>query len=110
MGQQDNWRIDHTGLGVADIRKSAQFHDAALAAVGLRPLVLINKSFRAAANADDPELAGVGYGVDYPIFWIDLFHPHGIKQHTAMRAFERDPRPCTQISSIRASRYGRQKC
>jgi hypothetical protein len=21
---------------------------------------------------------GVGYGVDYPVFWIDRFHPHGV--------------------------------
>jgi catechol 2,3-dioxygenase-like lactoylglutathione lyase family enzyme len=26
---------------------------------------------------------GVGYGVEHPIFWIDRFHPHNVKQHTA---------------------------
>jgi catechol 2,3-dioxygenase-like lactoylglutathione lyase family enzyme len=29
---------------------------------------------------------GVGYGVDYPVFWIDRHHPHSIKQHTAFAA------------------------
>jgi catechol 2,3-dioxygenase-like lactoylglutathione lyase family enzyme len=29
---------------------------------------------------------GIGYGVDYPVFWIDRFHPHGVKQHTAFAA------------------------
>src|SRR5437660_12358981 len=32
---------------------------------------------------------GVGHGVDYPVFWIDRFHPHGIKQHTAFAARNR---------------------
>ena len=32
---------------------------------------------------------GVGYGVDYPVFWIDRFHPHGVKQHTAFAARSR---------------------
>ena len=32
---------------------------------------------------------GVGYGVDYPIFWIDRFHPHGVRQHTAFAARNR---------------------
>lgn len=36
-----------------------------------------------------PETDGsdaVGYGVDYPVFWIDRFHPHGVKQHIAFMA------------------------
>jgi catechol 2,3-dioxygenase-like lactoylglutathione lyase family enzyme len=32
---------------------------------------------------------GVGYGVEHPIFWIDRFHPHGVKQHTAFAAKNR---------------------
>ncbi|MNY40597.1 Glyoxalase-like domain protein [compost metagenome] len=31
----------------------------------------------------------VGYGVDYPIFWIDKFHPHSVRQHTAFAAKNR---------------------
>jgi catechol 2,3-dioxygenase-like lactoylglutathione lyase family enzyme len=60
MAQESNWRIDHTGIGVAEIRKSAQFYDAALGALGLRPVVRITKTFGAATGADDPELGGVG--------------------------------------------------
>jgi catechol 2,3-dioxygenase-like lactoylglutathione lyase family enzyme len=38
---------------------------------------------------------GVGYGVDYPVFWIDRFHPHGVKQHTAFAAKNRaEVLPC----------------
>jgi len=29
---------------------------------------------------------GVGYGIDYPVFWIDRYHPHSVKNHTAFLA------------------------
>jgi catechol 2,3-dioxygenase-like lactoylglutathione lyase family enzyme len=32
---------------------------------------------------------GVGYGTDYPVFWIDRFHPHSVRQHTAFVAKSR---------------------
>jgi catechol 2,3-dioxygenase-like lactoylglutathione lyase family enzyme len=32
---------------------------------------------------------GIGYGLDHPIFWIDRFHPHSAKQHTAFAAKSR---------------------
>jgi catechol 2,3-dioxygenase-like lactoylglutathione lyase family enzyme len=32
---------------------------------------------------------GIGYGVDYPVFWIDRFHPHSTRQHTAFAAVSR---------------------
>ncbi len=89
MPSADDWRLDHTGIGVSDIHKSARFYDAALGAVGLRPVVHITKTFEEATSASDSELGGVGYGVSYPIFWIDVFHPHGVKQHTAFRARSR---------------------
>ncbi|WP_454762333.1 VOC family protein [Caulobacter segnis] len=85
-----NWRIDHTGIGVADIQAAVRFYDAVLGALGLRPLIRITKDFGAATGVDDPDLGGVGYGADYPIFWIDVFHPSGVKQHTAFRAKTRD--------------------
>lgn len=31
----------------------------------------------------------VGYGIDYPVFWIDRFHPHSVRQHTAFAARNR---------------------
>ena len=68
--------IDHTGIGVADVARSAAFYDAALGALGLRRVAQLPES-----GAD-----AVGYGVDYPVFWIDRFHPHGIKNHTAFTA------------------------
>jgi catechol 2,3-dioxygenase-like lactoylglutathione lyase family enzyme len=69
--------IDHTGIGVADVARSAAFYDAALGALGLRRVAELPKN-----DATD----GIGYGVDYPVFWIDRFHPHGVKQHTAFVA------------------------
>jgi catechol 2,3-dioxygenase-like lactoylglutathione lyase family enzyme len=71
--------IDHTGIGVSDMAVAAKFYDAALGALGLgRAMVL-------ADGAD-----GVGYGVAYPVFWIDRFHPHGARQHTAFAATSRE--------------------
>jgi hypothetical protein len=32
---------------------------------------------------------GIGYGVSFPIFWIDRFHPHPVRQHTAFAAKSR---------------------
>jgi catechol 2,3-dioxygenase-like lactoylglutathione lyase family enzyme len=72
--------IDHTGIGVANVARSAAFYDAALGALGLRRVVQL-------PQIDGPD--GVGYGVDYPVYWIDRFHPHGVKQHTAFAAKSR---------------------
>jgi catechol 2,3-dioxygenase-like lactoylglutathione lyase family enzyme len=73
--------IDHTGIGVADVARSAAFYDAALGALGLRRVMQLP----AKDGAD-----AVGYGVDYPVFWIDRFHPHSVKQHTAFVARSRE--------------------
>ena len=72
--------IDHTGIGVADVGRSSAFYDAALGALGLRRVMQIPQN----SGAD-----GIGYGVDYPVFWIDRFHPHGVRQHTAFMAKSR---------------------
>lgn len=72
--------IDHTGIGVADMTRSATFYDAILGALGLR---------RSAQLPEGSGTDGIGYGVDYPVFWIDRFHPHGVKQHTAFAARSR---------------------
>ena len=72
--------IDHTGIGVADVGRSAAFYDAALGALGLRRVMQLPEE----SGAD-----GIGYGTSYPVFWIDRFHPHGVKQHTAFAARSR---------------------
>src|SRR5450631_829510 len=69
--------IDHTSTGVADVGRSATFYDAALGAFGMR---------RVMQMPDSVGTDGIGYGFDYPIFWIDRFHPHSVKQHTAFAA------------------------
>jgi catechol 2,3-dioxygenase-like lactoylglutathione lyase family enzyme len=69
--------IDHTGIGVSDVQRSATFYDAALGALGMRRVIEL------------PANDGIGYGLDYPVFWIDRFHPHGVKQHTAFAAKSR---------------------
>jgi catechol 2,3-dioxygenase-like lactoylglutathione lyase family enzyme len=72
--------IDHTGIGVANIARSAAFYDAALGALGLRRVMQL---------PDNDGADGVGYGANYPVFWIDRFHPHSTKQHTAFAARNR---------------------
>jgi catechol 2,3-dioxygenase-like lactoylglutathione lyase family enzyme len=72
--------IDHTGIGVADVGRSANFYDAALGALGMR---------RVAQIPENLGTDGIGYGLDHPIFWIDRFHPHSAKQHTAFAAKSR---------------------
>ena len=89
MSEVDSWRIDHTGIGVADVKRSAMFYDAAMDALGMRPVVRITKTAELATTSAD-DIGGVGYGATYPIFWIDTFHPHGVKQHTAFRARSRE--------------------
>jgi catechol 2,3-dioxygenase-like lactoylglutathione lyase family enzyme len=69
--------IDHTGIGVSDVARLAAFYDAALGALGLR---------RVAQLPPDTGADAVGYGTVFPIFWIDRFHPHGVKNHTAFAA------------------------
>ena len=69
--------IDHTGIGVADVGRSATFYDAALGALGMR---------RVMQMPDDAGADGVGYGFDCPVFWIDRYHPHSVRQHTAFAA------------------------
>ena len=69
--------IDHTGIGVADVGRSADFYDAALGALGLR---------RVMQMPDNVGTDGIGYGLQYPVFWIDRYHPHSVKQHTAFAA------------------------
>ncbi len=73
--------IDHTGIGVSDVNRSATFYDAALGALGLRRVMQLPQ-----ATGED----AVGYGVEYPVFWIDRFHPDSTKNHTAFTAQSRE--------------------
>jgi hypothetical protein len=75
MSDADDWRLDHTGIGVSNIARSAKFYDAALGALGLCAVVTFTKTFEIADGGNNSDLGGVGYGATYPIFWIDIFHP-----------------------------------
>jgi catechol 2,3-dioxygenase-like lactoylglutathione lyase family enzyme len=85
--------IDHTGIGVADVARSAAFYDASLGALGFRRVV----QMPANDGAD-----GVGYGVDYPVFWIHRFHPHSVRQHTAFAASSRAAVDAFHAAALRA--------
>jgi catechol 2,3-dioxygenase-like lactoylglutathione lyase family enzyme len=45
---------------------------------------------------------GIGYGIEYPVFWIDRFHPHGEKQHTAFAARNRAEVDAFHAAAIKA--------
>ncbi|MBN8228420.1 VOC family protein [Corallococcus macrosporus] len=85
--------LDHTGIGVADVARSARFYDAALGALGLR---------RAMQLPEDTGADGIGYGREYPIFWIDRFHPHSVKQHTAFAATSRAQVDAFHVAAVAA--------
>ena len=85
--------IDHTGIGVSDMARSAAFYDAALGALGLR---------RVAQLPENVGTDGIGYGVDFPVFWIDRYHPHGVKQHTAFAAKSRAQVDAFHAAAVKA--------
>ena len=89
MARDDKWRIDHTGIGVSHMGRSLRFYEAALGALGMRVVTRITIDFKP-AEAGSADLGGVAFGMEYPVFWIDVFHPHGAKQHTAFRARNRE--------------------
>lgn len=88
MTDSHNWLIDHTGIGVSDIYRSARFYEAALRPLNVKIVMRISRGFEP-VEGDSADLGGVAYGIDYPTFWIDVFHPHSVKQHTAFRAQSR---------------------
>jgi catechol 2,3-dioxygenase-like lactoylglutathione lyase family enzyme len=85
--------IDHTGIGVADVASSATFYDAALKALGMR---------RVTQMPDNVGTDGIGYGFEFPVFWIDRFHPHSARQHTAFAAKGRDEVDAFHAAALKA--------
>ena len=89
--------IDHTGIGVADVARSAAFYDAVLGALGYHRVIELPES-----DGSD----AVGYGLVHPSFWIDRFHPHGVKQHTAFVAHSRSQVDAFYVAGIAAGGTG----
>jgi catechol 2,3-dioxygenase-like lactoylglutathione lyase family enzyme len=85
--------IDHTGIGVADVARSAVFYEAVFEALGIRRFMQLPPETGADA---------VGYGNHFPIFWIDRFHPHSVKQHTAFVAQSREQVDAFHAAALRA--------
>jgi catechol 2,3-dioxygenase-like lactoylglutathione lyase family enzyme len=96
--------IDHTGIGVADVGRSAKFYDAALAALGMR---------RVRQMPDDVGTDGIGYGFDYPVFWIDrdIIHiPSGSTLPSPRGAGRRSMASTLPPSKQAGPRTGRLAC
>lgn len=69
--------LDHISLQCADLAASARFYDAVLAPLGYRRVM---------------DFGGlIGYGADFPAFWIGLFDSgDGFREsHVAFRAADR---------------------
>lgn len=78
--------LDHVSVGVADMAKAKRFYDAALAALGLAPMMPVEIN---------GHLVGVGYGATHPEFWIQLPINHqaasmGNGMHIAFTASSRE--------------------
>ncbi|MBP7000493.1 VOC family protein [Amaricoccus sp.] len=70
--------IDHTGISVADLKRSLAFYDAALAPLGIG---------RVMAFPDEGEPVGVGYGANgKPFFWVGAHGPRSGPIHVAFAA------------------------
>lgn len=89
MADARNWLIDHTGIGVSDIHRSAKFYEAVLRPLGVWIVMRLGRDFQPSEDFAEDFWGGGGEGADYPVFWIDVFHPHGVRQHTAFRAMSR---------------------
>jgi catechol 2,3-dioxygenase-like lactoylglutathione lyase family enzyme len=89
VSSSDNWLIDHTSISVRDINRSVEFYQALLAPLRITILMRIDRHF---AVTDDTatDLGGVAFGIDYPVFWIDVFHRPDGYQHIAFRATDRE--------------------
>ena len=85
--------IDHTGIGVADVGRSAAFYDAVLGSLDLRRVMQL---------PENEGTDGIGCGVDYPIFWIDRFHPPSVSQHVAFAAKSRAEVESFHAAGLRA--------
>jgi catechol 2,3-dioxygenase-like lactoylglutathione lyase family enzyme len=73
--------------------RSAAFYDAVLGAFDLRRVMQL---------PENEGTDGIGYGVDYPIFWIDRFHPPSVSQHVAFAAKSRAEVESFHAAALRA--------
>jgi catechol 2,3-dioxygenase-like lactoylglutathione lyase family enzyme len=88
--------IDHTGIGVSDMARSAVFYDAALKALGLS---------RVAQMPSESGKDGIGYGYKYPIFWIDRLPSRPKEFHLGYRVVGGGrPPPTPTERGVRISR------
>jgi hypothetical protein len=57
-------------------------------------------------------LDGIGYGSDFPVFWIDRFHPHSVRQHIAFAARSRTEVDAFYAAALEAGATdnGRRAC
>jgi len=75
--------IDHLGFAVSDLQRSKAFYDAALAPLGLAPIMTVSPEQTGKGTA-------IGYGKDgNPFFWIGDNEAVGEGTHVAFRTDSR---------------------
>jgi len=75
--------IDHMGIGAKDFAASKRFYEAALATLGIAPLVEV-------IAEQSGGYTGVGYGAHgKPVFWLSSDGPRGGGLHVAFTAPDR---------------------
>jgi catechol 2,3-dioxygenase-like lactoylglutathione lyase family enzyme len=75
--------IDHLGIQAADVETTAAFYDAVLAPLGGKRIL-------------EPVPGVVGYGTDFPDFWISTEETHGDVRQEAHIAFTAPSREAVQ--------------
>ncbi|MFL6205757.1 MAG: VOC family protein [Acidimicrobiales bacterium] len=75
--------IDHLGIQVADVDAAAAFYDAVLAPLGGKRIM-------------EPAPGVVGYGTQFPDFWIGIEETHGDVRQEAHIAFTAPSRDAVQ--------------
>jgi len=88
MTKSQGLGIDHTGIGVESLATMANFYDGVLGALGMSRLMQVGPD--GSFVTPDGDLAGIGYGYAFPVFWIDRFHPARARNHTAFIARSRE--------------------
>ncbi|MCZ0738074.1 VOC family protein [Phreatobacter sp. AB_2022a] len=71
--------LDHLGISTSDYRRSRAFYEAALAPLGIKPMM----------EFDDPGREVTGFGSDHPFFWVSVGGAAGGRVHVAFRAASR---------------------
>jgi catechol 2,3-dioxygenase-like lactoylglutathione lyase family enzyme len=85
--------IDHLGIQVVDVDRAAAFYDTVLATIGGRRIM-------------EPVPGVIGYGTEFPNFWISTEETHGDVRQEAHIAFQAPSREAVHAFRDAAAALG----